>query len=251
MSSPQVGPATATARAVRTTTTTEPVAGLALVTIAGTVTAVAFMAVLHVLSPGFDPVQRPTSEYAVGPFGYLMTAVFLCLSAATWALIAALRRDLAESALSRVGIGFLAVWGVGLLVAAAFPIDLDGAPATTAGTIHSIAGPLTFMSLVVGMVLVSRRLKHDERWTATRRIIWPLALLTFVGFLVGGAARAAGTGAGIAQRTMLLMVAAWFVFIALRLRANARGAGWPRDDRRGGQAGSFGEVLRSLTVARL
>jgi hypothetical protein len=42
-----------------------------------------------------------------------------------------------------VGLGFLVIWSIGLLVAAAFPIDLEGAPETLAGTIHSINGPLT------------------------------------------------------------------------------------------------------------
>lgn len=205
----------------------ESVAGarLGLLTIAGTLAAVGLMAVLHVLDPALDPAQRPTSEYAVGPFGYLMTAVFLLLSVSTWALIAGLRRDLDGPALSRPGLAFLAAWGVGLLVAAAFPIDPEGAPATLAGTIHSIAGPVTFVSLVAGMGLVSRRLVHDARWVATRRIVWPLALLTIPEFLIGGAARAAGAGAGIAQRVMLLTVATWFVLVARRLRVNTRDVG--------------------------
>lgn len=204
---------------------TAPVARLGLVAMGGTVIAVALIAVLHVLNPGLHPAQRPTSEYAVGPFGYLMTAAFVSWSVATWALITGLRRHLPAQATSRVGIGLLSMWGVGLLVAAMFPIDPEGAATTTAGTVHSLAGPLTFISLVTGMVLISRRLKRDERWIATHRVVWPLALITIPEFLVGGVTRAAGAGAGIAQRVMLLTVASWFVLVAHRLCSNARGGG--------------------------
>lgn len=200
------------------------VTGLAAVVTVGVTLAVGLMAILHVLDPALDPVERPTSEYAVGPFGYLMTAVFLSLFVATWALIVGLRRDVRSEAVPRVGIGFLAAWSIGLLVAAAFPIDAEGAAATTAGTVHAINGPLTFLALVVGMALVSHRLRQDARWRATRRIAWPLSLLTILEFVLAGAARAAGM-AGIAQRLLLLTVAAWFLVVAHRLRANARTAG--------------------------
>lgn len=221
MASAQIGRVQATGGSIRARRlSTER---LGSVTIVGTVGAVGLLAALHVLDRSLDPTQRPTSEYAVGPFGYLMTAVFLLLSLATWALIAGLRRDLDDRARSRVGLAFLAAWAVGLLVAAAFPIDPEGAVPTTTGTVHTIAGPLTFLSLLVGIVLVSRRLQHDERWFRTRRIVWPLAALTVVEFIVGVATRAAGTGAGIAQRIMLLTVAIWFVVVAHRLRAGARG----------------------------
>jgi hypothetical protein len=33
--------------------------------------------ILHFLRPDLDPPQRPTSEYAVGNYDYLMTVAFL------------------------------------------------------------------------------------------------------------------------------------------------------------------------------
>jgi len=55
------------------------------------------------------------------------------------------------------------------LVAATFPIDAKGAPQTLAGTIHGINGPLIFLSLTIGMNLVSRGFTSDPR----RRQIHP------------------------------------------------------------------------------
>jgi len=197
-------------------------AALATVAIVGTTSFVALIAALHLLSPDFNPIERPTSEYAVGPFGYLMTAAFIALSVSTWALVFGLRRDLAAPARSRLGLGFLGVWGIGLLVAATFPIDLDGAPQTLAGTIHSINGPLTFLCLIVGTNLVSRRFKQDPRWRPIHRFASVLALIMIPEFIAGGLAAARETGAGVAQRILAVTFATWFVLTALQLRANAR-----------------------------
>jgi hypothetical protein len=40
-------------------------------------------------------------------------------------------------------------------------------------------------------------------------------------FIAGGVTAARETGAGIAQRLLLVTVAMWFLVVALRLRANA------------------------------
>lgn len=193
---------------------------LATVAALGTAYFVVVIAALHFLRPDINPVERPTSEYAVGPFGYLMTSAFVSLSLGTWALVVGLHRDLPRSRLHRVGLGFLGAWGIGLLVAATFPIDVDGAPRTVAGTIHRIDGPLTFLSLVVGTNLVSRGLKQDVRW---RPIYWfasALALLMIAEFIASGLMAARGSG-GIAQRALIVTFVPWFLLTAARLRSNA------------------------------
>jgi hypothetical protein len=146
-------------------------------------------------------------EYAVGPYGYLMTLAFVAMSVSTWALVIGLRRDLSEPARSRLGLGLLGVFGIGLLVAASFPADLEGAPQTLHGTIHTISGALTFLSVVIGTNLVSRRLKQDERWQPIHRFASVLALIMIPVFLAGSAAAARETGGGIAQRILLVIIA--------------------------------------------
>jgi hypothetical protein len=194
---------------------------LATLAMLGTAYFVVVIAALHFLRPDINPVERPTSEYAVGPFGYLMTSAFVSLSLATWALVVGLRRDLSLARLHRVGLGFLGVWGIGLLVAAAFPIDVDGAPGTLAGTIHRINGPLTFLSMVAGTNLVSRGFKRDVRWRPIYSFAAFLALLMIAEFVAGGLAVARGSGAGIAQRVLIVTFATWFLLTAGRLRSNA------------------------------
>ena len=199
----------------------KPVEVLATVAIVGTAVFVVLIAALHFLSPDISPIERPTSEYAVGPFGYLMTGAWVALSLSTWTLVVGLRRDLSRPVQSRLGLGLLGVWGIGLLVAATFPIDLDGAPPTLAGTIHAINGPLIFLSLIVGMSLVSRRFKQDVRWRPIHRFASVLALIMIPEFIAGGLAAATATGAGIAQRIQIVTFTTWFLLVALRLRSNA------------------------------
>jgi hypothetical protein len=198
---------------------------LATVSVIGTTIFVVLIAVLHFVND-IDPIQRPTSEYAVGPTGYLMTLAFVAISVSTWALVIGLGQGLSELARSRLGLGFLGVFGIGVLVAAAFPIDLEGAPQTLHGTIHSINGPLTFLSLIVGINLVSGRLKHDERFQPIHRLASVLALIMIPEFIAGGLAAARETGAGIAQRLLIITFVTWFVIVAARLRSTAtrRGA---------------------------
>jgi hypothetical protein len=197
-------------------------AQLAAVAIAGTAYFVVVIVALHFLRPDTNSVDRPTSDFAVGPFGYLMTSAFVSLSVATWAIIVGLHRGLAPSRLRRAGLGVLGIWGLGLLVAATFPIDLQGAPQTLAGTIHRINGPLAFLSLVIGTNLLSRAFKQDVRWRPIYVFASVLALLMIAGMVASGLTASRGSGAGIVQRAMLVALAAWFLVTAARLRSNGR-----------------------------
>ena len=200
---------------------TQEVAVLATVATVGTVVFVGLIAALHFLKPETSPIDRPTSEYAVGRFGYLMTVAFVALSVATWALVIGLRRDLPRSARSSLGLGLLGVFGSCLLVAAAFPIDLEGTPETLAGRIHSINGPIAFLSLTAATNLVSRRFKLDAKWRPLYRTASVLALIMIPEFISGAVTAAREIGVGIAQRTLLVTFAAWYLVVASRLRTNA------------------------------
>ncbi len=71
------------------------------------------------------------------------------------------------------------------------------------------------------MNLVSRQFKHDVRWRPIHRFASVLAIIMIPQFIAGGLAAANATGAGIAQRMLVVTFATWFVVTALRLRSNA------------------------------
>lgn len=194
---------------------------LGTATIAGTALFVALIAALHILNPNLDPFQRPTAEYVVGPYGFVMTTAFIVLSLTSWTLVLGFQRDLPPGARSRPGMVLLGIWAVGVLVAAAFPADLEDAPRTLAGTIHNINGPITFLSLVVGTNLVSRRLRHDPRWHPFSTLLSVLAGIMAIEFIANGLAAATETYGGLTQRILIVTLAAWLLVAAWRLRKNA------------------------------
>lgn len=190
------------------------------------ITAIAYFVLiivaLHFLRPDLNPISRPTSEYAVGPYGFLMTTAFFSMSVASWALVLGLSQGLSHAARSRIGLGLLSIWALGLLIAMSFPIDLDGAPATLSGTIHRINGPLVFLSLTAGVLLVSRRFKQDEKWRSLHRPALILSLVMLVAFFGVPLAMATGLAlAGLAQRIYLVIFVTWFLLTAAHLRSLA------------------------------
>ena len=132
---------------------------------------VAVIVTLHFLRPDLNPISRPTSEYAVGQYGFLMTTAFLSMSVASLSLVIGLYKGIPHSARSRIGLMLLGVWVVGVLVAMSFPINPEGTTQTTTGIIHRINGPLTFLSLTIGTILVSKSFSRDKNW---RPFIVPL-----------------------------------------------------------------------------
>jgi hypothetical protein len=204
--------------------TRKQTASIATVALVGVAYFVVAIVVLHVLRSDLNPIQRPTSEYAVGPYGWLMTSAFFSMSVASWALVMGLYQGVSQPARSRIGLGLMGLWGVGLLIAMLFPIDLDGAPQTLSGAIHGINGPLAFLSLTAGVIFVSRRFKYDEAWRPVYRSALILSLVMLALFFATPVSIATESGlAGLFQRVYLVTFVTWFVLTATRLRSMALG----------------------------
>jgi hypothetical protein len=116
--------------------TRQQVARAATIALVGVAYFVVIIVVLHFLRPDLNPISQPTSEYAVGQYGFLMTSAFFGMSLASFALVIGLYQGISQRARSWIGLGLLGVWGVGVLIAMSFPIDPEGATQTVPGTIH-------------------------------------------------------------------------------------------------------------------
>jgi hypothetical protein len=68
---------------------------LALLTIVGIADFLLNVAALHVVRPDVNPVLEPISNYAVGPYGFLLTAADIGLGLAALALIFGLYLNIA------------------------------------------------------------------------------------------------------------------------------------------------------------
>ncbi|MGH2405277.1 MAG: DUF998 domain-containing protein [bacterium] len=134
-------------------------------------------------------------------------------------------KESSQPARFRIGLGLLGLWGVGVLIAAAFPIDLEGAPQTLSGSIHRINGRLAFTSVTAGVILISRRFMQDEQWRPFRRTALILSLVMLAAYIATFLANATESGfIGLSQRTSLATFVTWFLLTAARLRSIATGS---------------------------
>lgn len=89
--------------------------GIATVALAGIAYYGVIVIALHFLRPDVSPIRQFTSDYTVGPFGFLMTSAFFILSLGSFALVLGLYHGVSQPARSRFGLVFLGIWAVGLL----------------------------------------------------------------------------------------------------------------------------------------
>lgn len=105
----------------------------------------------------------------------------------------------------------LFVSGVGLLLAAIFPLREDAAGVTYDPGGHIVAGFMFFMASAVGLIVVSRRVARDTRWRSIATYTLASGIVAVAGFLVGGALVMPDDAplhdwAGLYQRVIVLAV---------------------------------------------
>lgn len=141
---------------------------LATCAIVGVVLYVLIDTALHLLPPHYNPIAHPESEYARGPYGYLMTINFALRGLLSLALLVGLARGIAPAGRSRWGLARLGVWGVGALLLAIFPTDALGARITPTGAVHLLVALIAFVAIAFAEPLLAARLAGDARWATWR-----------------------------------------------------------------------------------
>lgn len=221
-------------RTARTATTA------ASVSLSSTAIALVCLATLHVLSPEFDPSWRMASEYALGDYSWVLTAMFISWAIGTWALALAVKNEVKTTG-GRIGLFFLVLAGVGEAMAALFDVR------------HSLHGPAATIgmpSLPVAALLFSYSLSHNEAWAPARKRIILTAHLTWIsivlmtvavmvlfdGFAKAGIDMSTHTApkslpegviafAGWANRLLILTYCIWTITAAAYRRKMGEGAG--------------------------
>jgi hypothetical protein len=168
------------------------------------------LAALHVLRTDVDPVARPTSDYALGDWGWLTLTATVGVALAGAGLIGLVGRGLPSTTLLRFGLRLLGLFVVVKAVQAFFQIDAAG-QSSTDGLIHDIMGNLAFFALPPAAVLISaawakagRPLGAALRWIAVALAVAVVAVL------------AIGTGGfGLTQRIYLVLGSGWLLTGAL------------------------------------
>ena len=175
----------------------------------------ASLVALHGLRPDYHPVTETVSQYAVGPYGYVMTAAFFALGLSVVGLALGLLRGVTPA--PRLGGALLGVAGVCVFLVAVFRIDRAPDAMPTAEVVHNSAFVASFIFTVVSMFILTGRFKHDARWRPIQHISLALSLAALAGF-----AAFIGTydtpWRGAAQRFSIVTILLWLMLASARLR---------------------------------
>lgn len=137
------------------------------------------------LRPDLAPSWHTISEWAIGPYGWLMSTAFL-ISALSYAALFLMLRSQVHGILGHIGLGILLTCaigsaGVGIFTTDPMPIH---PPLSLKGTLHVIFGTsqlvlLPFAALLINFALI----RKNEGWRRARRVLIWTAGLPLFGFL--------------------------------------------------------------------
>jgi hypothetical protein len=129
---------------------------------------------LHVLRPDLSPVWNMVSQYAIGPFGWVQTLVFLTLAISCLSLFVAIRTQVRTRG-GKIGLGFLIAATVGIIMAAMFNWEHP---------LHGVASIIGVPSLSTATLLISFSVARDQSWASVRRLVLWLGVLPWISFIL-------------------------------------------------------------------
>lgn len=170
---------------------------------------------LHATALGHLPSHM--SQFANSPFGLFWALALYCLIVGTSLLVWAVRPCLGPGLSKQVGLGMLALAGIGALLLATFPTDAVK-PVTWRGNLHDDAAASTFVLVSAAMVVLAPAFRSSQdlaRFARVSLVLGVLTSLALAAYLVstfnGFAVR------GLCQRILVGFILAWFATLAIRL----------------------------------
>ena len=122
-----------------------------------------------------------------------------------------LQLGLGRTRFGLLGPALLLVSGIGLLLAAGFPLKEDAAGVTYDPGGHLIAGLVFFLTSAVGLIALSRRLARDPSWWGLATYSLAAGVVSLLGFVAMGILVMPDHAplhewAGLAQRLLIVLV---------------------------------------------
>lgn len=194
------------------------------------ITGIAFivlLGLLHFLSD-LDPSWRVISEYAIGPYGWLMVVAFMCLGASCLALVVGIQSHI-RSLAGRIGLALLVVSAIGMFIAAAFttdPITTTSEARTSTGKLHEL-GAMLDVTPVAALLIAWSLGRRNPMWSSARWVLYLTMAFTWLAslafFITLGMMLPANNGTfgpevpiGWPNRLMVLTYCIWLVATAWR-----------------------------------
>ena len=181
----------------------------------------AVIALLHILRADFNPGYRYLSEYALGPYGALMTSSFFVLSIGSLALFFGLCRSVASRLHFVPGFVLWLTWACAVFLAGIYTGDLQGTSHTRIGRIHDQMGAIAFPSATLAVLLLSLALRCEKDWRSLWRPAMLLSVVALASFLALDWFGQRDLG-GLDQRVFLAVMLTWMWIIGKRMQVIAK-----------------------------
>lgn len=198
---------------------TLPSRRLALVGVVGPVVWWLLILLIGALTPGYSHVGDFISTLGAidAPYAPIQQLNFAVFGGAILALSLGIHYWFDTGRRVRVGTVFLGTFGVGVVLAGVFPED-PTAPESTIHFLHNLVSTVAFVSGIVGVSLVSRRIRDDDRWPSyPSELLWTVSvvLVTFVVFMYSVFTESALVG--FTQRVFVGVLSLWVILQSSRL----------------------------------
>jgi hypothetical membrane protein len=189
------------------------------VTLVGSLCSILSVAILHIVRNDLNPVTQRLSEYAVGPYGWLMTTAFLSLGCVLLAIAVLLGAAAGSNQIRRAITLLGLVAGAGIIVSGAFPTGVS----SISEVVHSRAsGIATAAAIAIALVYSLPRMRQA---TASTRDLVGAALALSAAFL--GAISPTlheSQWTGLSQRVLWATVMVWLLWVVVMGRDHTEGA---------------------------
>ena len=187
---------------------TRPPAGSGVVGAAAVLASFGAVVALHLLRPDLGPAGHRLSEYAVGPWGWLMTTAFVTFAGG---LLILRRRLPAQGRLGPVR-QLLGVAAVGMAVSTVFETDVTASDALREA-VHSTASSGAFLALVVAAVWTATAARAAVAWPTSPAVPDVAAALAVLGATVSPILHD-GPWTGVVQRASYLALVTWLLLLS-------------------------------------
>ena len=207
---------------------------LAMLGLAALGGAAILIGVLHLLplTAGISSVRQTISKYALTDVGWMFNAAVIATAASSGAVFFALLLT-RQATWRSIGLLFGGLWVAGLLVIVAFPKHNWAIGPSMDGQVHRIASVVAFLSLPIGVMLLTRRRAGTAGRRSARATFWlGAASLAWLSPLIVAMLMAPRTGTpwfraiplGLIERGLVITEVSAVVALALWvLAATSRG----------------------------
>ncbi len=211
----------------KTSTLATTISLAAWLAIAAVITYQLILIMLIFIRPDLDPSWHTISEWAIGPYGWLMSMAFLISAVSYGSLWVAIRSQV-QGIWGKIGLAilftcFIGTVGVGVFTTDPYPPEKNP---TTIGILHVITGTSAMMLLPFAALLINLSLaRKNPKWASAKRALsWTagLPLLAFVGFVTHlmifvmplGDYYGPGLQIGWPPRFLFLLYQLWLITVA-------------------------------------